>query len=65
VQRDIERLRDSLDLFPGYGAIVDKLYIPSAPNAPDFRLAQLSLPSDVSLQRLSPLPRITHWESTI
>jgi hypothetical protein len=88
---DDQRLRDSLDLFPGYGAIVDKLapntnnmptsvsfpyniadgsttpgqrasflgrlhdplYIPNDPNAPDFRLSQLSLPSDISLQRLS------------
>lgn len=88
---DDQRLRDSLELFPGYGAIVDKLapntnnmptsvsfpysiadgsttpgqrasflgrlhdplYIPNDPNAPDFRLSQLSLPSDISLQRLS------------
>ena len=88
---DDQRLRDSLELFPGYGAVVDKLmpntnhmptsvsfpytisdgsttpgqrasflgrihdplYIPNDPNSPDFRLSQLSLPSDISLQRLS------------
>ena len=87
---DDQRLRDSLDLFPGYGSIVDKvapnsnnmptyvsyphviadgsvtpgqrasflgklhdpLFIPNDPNEPDFKLSQLSLPSDISLQRL-------------
>lgn len=87
---DDQRLRDSLDLFPGYGSIVDAVapntnemptyvsypyriadgsttpgqrasflgkmhdpfFVSNDPNAPDFRLPQLSLPSDVSLERL-------------
>jgi hypothetical protein len=88
---DDQRLRESLDLFPGYGAVVDAmapaatglptsvsfpyqiadgsvtpgqrasflgrrhdpLFFRDDPNAPDFRLTQLSLPGDVSLDRLS------------
>lgn len=88
---DDQRLRDSLDLFPAFGSVVDAvapgssqmptfvsfphtisdgsttpgqrasflgkihdpLFIPNDPNAADFRLSQLSLPSDVSLGRLS------------
>lgn len=87
---DDQRLRDSLDLFPGYGSIVDAVapntndmptyvsypyrisdgsttpgqrasflgkmhdpfYVANDPNAPDFQLPQLSLPADVSLDRL-------------
>jgi uncharacterized protein DUF1501 len=85
------RLRDSLDLFPAYGSVVDKLapssgemptsiaypyvirdgavtpgqhasflgkmhdpfLVTQDPNAPDFRLPELSLPADVSYERLS------------
>jgi len=85
------RLRDSLDLFPAYASVVDKLApstgeMPTAisypyvirdgavtpgqhasflgkvhdpflvtqdPNAPDFKLPELSLPSDVSYERLT------------
>lgn len=85
------RLRDSLDLFPAYGSVVDKLApssgeMPTAvsypyvirdgavtpgqhasflgkahdpflvtqdPSAPDFRLPELSLPADVSYERLT------------
>ncbi len=88
---DDQRLRDSLDLHPSLGSVVDKfaantngmptsvafpytisdgsitpgqrasflgrihdpLYIPNDPNSPDFQLSQLSLPSDISLGRLS------------
>ena len=88
---DDQRLRESLDLFPGYGSVVDAmapaaaglptsvsfpyqiadgsvtpgqrasflgrqydpLFFRDDPNAPDFRLTQLSLPGDVSLDRLS------------
>lgn len=87
---DDQRLRDSLDLFPAYGSVVDAvapntngmptfvsypwtiadgsttpgqrasflgrihdpLFVPNDPNAPDFRLSQLSLPDDVSMKRL-------------
>ncbi len=87
---DDQRLRESLDLFPSYGSIVDKvapntnnmptfvsyphrisdgsitpgqgasflgrnhdpLFIPNDPNAPDFRLPQLSLPSGITMDRL-------------
>ncbi|MDA1014977.1 MAG: DUF1501 domain-containing protein [Planctomycetota bacterium] len=87
---DDQRLRDSPDLFPPYGSVVDKvapnsnglptfvsypykigdgsttpgqnasflgkshdpLFVPQDPNAPDFKLSQLSLPSDVSVKRL-------------
>ena len=93
---DDQRLRDSLDLFPAYGSVVDAvapssngmptfvsfphqiadgsttpgqrasflgrihdpLFIPSDPNAPDFRLSQLSLPADVSIQRLEDRRRL-------
>lgn len=85
------RLRDSLDLFPAYGSVVDKLaplrgemptsisypyvihdgavtpgqhasflgkahdpfLVTQDPNAPDFKLPELSLPADVSYERLS------------
>jgi len=85
------RLRDSLELFPGYGSVVDRLApvegaMPTAvsfphvlrdgsvtpgqhasflgkghdpflftqdPNAPDFRLPELTLPADVSYERLT------------
>ncbi len=88
---DDQRLRDSLDLLPAFGSVVDAvapnrnemptfvsyphtiadgsttpgqrasflgkihdpLFIPNDPNAADFELSQLSLPSDVSLGRLS------------
>lgn len=88
---DDQRLRDSLDLFPGYGSVVDAVapntsemptyvsypwrisdgsitpgqrasflgkmhdpfFVPNDPGAPDFQLSQLSLPSDISLERLS------------
>jgi hypothetical protein len=88
---DDQRLRDSLDLFPAYGSVVDAvspgtngmptfvsyphtisdgsttpgqrasflgklhdpLFIPNDPNAPDFKLSQLSLPSGVSAGRLA------------
>ncbi len=88
---DDQRLRDSLDLFPGYGSVVDAVapgasdmptyvsypyrisdgsttpgqrasflgkmhdpfFVPNDPNAADFRLSQLSLPSDISSERLS------------
>lgn len=88
---DDQRLRDSLDLFPAFGSVVDKvapnqnelptfvsfphtisdgsvtpgqrasflgkihdpLFIPNDPSAADFELSQLSLPSDISLGRLS------------
>lgn len=84
------RLRDSIELFPAYGSVVDRLAPPSAdmpgfvaypyvirdgavtpgqhasflgkahdpllitedPNGPDFRLPELSLPSNLSLARL-------------
>ncbi|MCA9034706.1 MAG: DUF1501 domain-containing protein [Planctomycetaceae bacterium] len=87
---DDQRLRDSLDLFPSLGSVVDRfaptdngmptsvafpytisdgsitpgqrasflgrlhdpLYIGNDPNAPDFQLPQLSLPSGISLDRL-------------
>jgi hypothetical protein len=87
---DDQRLRDSLDLFPAFGSVVDAvapnrndmptfvsfshsiadgsttpgqrasflgkihdpLFIPNDPNAADFELSQLSLPSEVSLDRL-------------
>jgi hypothetical protein len=85
------RLRDSLDLFPAYGSVVDRLVghvdampgfvafphvirdgavtpgqhasflgkahdpllVTLDPNAPDFRLPELSLPADVSVERLA------------
>ena len=88
---DDQRLRDSLDLFPAYGSVVDAvspntngmptfvsyphtiadgsttpgqrasflgklhdpLFIPNDPNAPDFRLSQLSLPAGISTGRLA------------
>lgn len=88
---DDQRLRDSLDLHPSFGSVVDKfapntnsmptsvafpytisdgsitpgqrasflgrlhdpLYISNDPNALDFQLSQLSLPSDISFERLS------------
>ncbi len=88
---DDQRLRESLDLFPGYGSVVDSvapntngmptfvsypyqisdgsttpgqrasflgkqhdpLFFRNDPNERDFKLPQLSLPSDVSLGRLS------------
>ncbi len=88
---DDQRLRDSLDLFPAFGSVVDRLapntndlptfvsyphtiadgsttpgqrasflgkihdplFIPNDPNDKNFELSQLSLPSDVSLGRLS------------
>jgi hypothetical protein len=88
---DDQRLRDSLDLFPGYGSVVaamspagnglpasvsfpyqiadgsvtpgqrasflgrrhDPLFFRDDPNAADFQLTQLSLPADISLDRLS------------
>lgn len=88
---DDQRLRDSVDLFPSLGSVVDKvapnrgslptyvsfpytisdgsitpgqrasflgkihdpLFISNDPNADDFQLPQLSLPSDVSLGRLA------------
>jgi hypothetical protein len=84
------RLRDSLDLFPAYGSVVDRLapvtdamptfvsyphvlrdgsitpgqrasflgkahdpfFVDADPNDPDFRLPELSLPSNLSLERL-------------
>ncbi len=87
---DDQRLRDSLDLFPAFGSIVDHvapadtgmptfvsfphriadgstvpgqgasflgrghdpLFVPNDPNAADFELPQLSLPSGVSASRL-------------
>lgn len=87
---DDQRLRDSLDLFPGYGSVVDAvapvqgdlptyvsypyrisdgsvtpgqrasflgkmhdpLFVQGDPNADDFRLSQLSLPTDVTVERL-------------
>ena len=87
---DDQRLRDSLDLFPAYGSIVDKfapapkgvptfvsyphvirdgsvtpgqhasylgkvhnpLFIAQDPNAPDFRLPELTLPANLSPDRL-------------
>ncbi|HTU17825.1 MAG TPA: DUF1501 domain-containing protein [Gemmataceae bacterium] len=87
---DDQRLRDSSDLFPAYGSIVDKLaparagvptfvayphtisdgsttpgqhasflgkahdplFINQDPNSPDFRLPELSLPDNLSLERL-------------
>jgi hypothetical protein len=93
---DDQRLRDSLDLFPAYGSVVDAvapgsngmptfvsyphrvqdgsttpgqgasflgrihdpLFVPNDPNAPDFQLSQLSLPSDVSMQRLGDRRRL-------
>ena len=93
---DDQRLRDSLDLFPAYGSVVDAvapntnglptfvsypwtvsdgsttpgqrasflgrihdpLFVPNDPNAPDFRLSQLSLPSDVSMKRLGDRRRL-------
>lgn len=88
---DDQRLRESLDLSPSYGSVVDAiapntngmptsvafpyqiadgsitpgqrasflgkqhdpLFFKDDPNAKDFRLSQLSLPSDISLDRLS------------
>ena len=88
---DDQRLRESLDLFPSFGSVVDKvapntnnmptyvsyphtiadgsttpgqgasflgkihdpLFIPNDPNSDNFELSQLSLPSNVSLGRLS------------
>lgn len=88
---DDQRLRDSLDLFPAFGSVVDKLapntngmptfvsypytiadgsitpgqhasflgkahdplFFTEDPNAPDFKLPELSLPDNVSLDRLS------------
>ena len=88
---DDQRLRESLDLFPGYGSVVDAMapagrglptsvsfpyqiadgsvtpgqrasflgrrhdpfFFRDDPNSADFRLTQLSLPADVSLDRLS------------
>lgn len=88
---DDQRLRESLDLFPGYGSVVDAvapgtngmptfvsfpyqiadgsttpgqrasflgkqhdpLFFRNDPNAPDFKLSQLSLPADISPERLS------------
>jgi hypothetical protein len=85
------RLRDSLDLFPAYGSVVDKLapiegemptsvsypyvirdgavtpgqhasflgkvhdpfLVTQDPNAPDFKLPELSLPADVPYERLT------------
>ena len=87
---DDQRLRDSTDLFPAYGSVVDRLaparggvptfvsypyvirdgsvtpgqhasflgkahdplFIAEDPNAPDFRLPELSLPADLTPQRL-------------
>jgi uncharacterized protein (DUF1501 family) len=87
---DDQRLRDSLDLFPAYGSVVDRLapagaglptfvafpyvirdgsitpgqhagflgkahdplLITQDPNSPDFRLPELSLPANLSLDRL-------------
>jgi hypothetical protein len=87
---DDQRLRDSNDLFPAYGSIVDRLaparagvptfvayphtisdgsitpgqhasflgkdhdplFINQDPNSPDFRLPELSLPENMSLERL-------------
>jgi hypothetical protein len=87
---DDQRLRDSNDLFPAYGSIVDRLaparagvptfvayphtisdgsitpgqhasflgkahdplFINQDPNSPDFRLPELSLPDNLSLERL-------------
>jgi uncharacterized protein (DUF1501 family) len=87
---DDQRLRDSLDLFPAYGSVVDKLapvggemptfvsyphviadgsitpgqqasflgkvhdplFIAQDPNSPDFSLPELSLPANLSLERL-------------
>lgn len=93
---DDQRLRDSLDLFPAYGSVVDAvspvdtgmpnfvsfpyriadgsttpgqrasflgrihdpLFVPNDPNSPDFRLSQLSLPSNVSMNRLNDRRRL-------
>lgn len=87
---DDQRLRDSLDLFPAYGSMVDRLapngndlptfvsyphviadgsitpgqhasflgkahdplFIPQDPNSPDFGLPELSLPSNLTFDRL-------------
>jgi hypothetical protein len=87
---DDQRLRDSLDLFPSYGSVVDRLapakngmptfvaypytisdgsitpgqhasflgkandplFFTEDPNSPDFKLPELSLPGDLSLDRL-------------
>ncbi len=87
---DDQRLRDSLDLFPAYGSLVDRLapakagmptfvafphvirdgsttpgqhasflgkphdplFFANDPNSPDFKLPELSLPRNVSLERL-------------
>lgn len=87
---DDQRLRDSLDLWPAYGSVVDKLapnrgemptfvsyphtiadgsvtpgqhasflgkrhdpfFFQNDPNDPDFRLPELSLPSDLALDRM-------------
>jgi hypothetical protein len=84
------RLRDSIELFPAYGSVVDRfspaggelpafvayphvmrdgsitpgqhasflgkahdpLFVPQDPNAPDFGLPELSLPANLSLERL-------------
>ena len=103
---DDQRLRDSIDLFPAYGSVVDKLaplpghatggaelptfvsfphvisdgsrtpgqhasflgkshdpfYVGSDPNAPDFALPQLSLPSGVNVDRLD---RRRQWQRLI
>jgi hypothetical protein len=88
---DDQRLRDSLELYPAYGSIVDKLapvsgdmptfisyphviadgsitpgqhasflgkvhdplFIPQDPNSPNFALPELSLPSNLSFERVS------------
>jgi hypothetical protein len=88
---DDQRLRDSLDLFPAYGSIVDRLapapsgmptfvsyphvirdgsitpgqhasflgkkhdpfYFAKDPNSPDFRLPELTLPANLSAERLA------------
>src|SRR5262245_31334494 len=87
---DDQRLRDSIDLFPAYGSIVDKLapapkgvatfvsfphviadgsitpgqhasflgkahnplFVNQNPNSPDFRLPELTLPDNLSVERL-------------
>ena len=89
---DDQRLRDSIDLFPGYGSVVDRLapikggemptyvsyphvirdgsitpgqhasflgkahdpfFIAQDPNSPDFALPELSLPSNLTAERLA------------
>lgn len=87
---DDQRLRDSIDLFPAYGSVVDKLapirgdmptfvsyphviadgsitpgqhasflgkahdplFIPQDPNSPNFSLPELSLPANLTVERL-------------